>query len=154
MSRRQTRGFTVIELLIVVVIVGALASIGIPKASTAMGRNSLRSARQQVQSTLVLARAAAIQNGRPSRFVRNGAVVQAMLENGTLLVPVGAPVDVSTSQVSIEMPVDTIRFDPRGFAPGLPISSGYLYIRLYRGAAGDTLCISRFGRIGSRGSCQ
>jgi prepilin-type N-terminal cleavage/methylation domain-containing protein len=154
MPRTQRRGFTVIELLVVLLIVSTLAAIGIPKMSTAMGRSSLRSARQQVQSTVVLARAAAIQNGRPARLVRNGNVVQAMLENGAQLVAVGAPVDVSDARVRIEMAVDTIRFDPRGFAPGLPGTSSYLLIRLYRGAAGDTLCVSRFGRIGSRGSCQ
>ncbi|HJU65296.1 MAG TPA: prepilin-type N-terminal cleavage/methylation domain-containing protein, partial [Gemmatimonadaceae bacterium] len=76
----RRRGFSTIELLMAVVIVGVLSVIAMPKASALFNAASLQSATQTVATTLAQARAAAIQNGRPSRFVRSGSTVFAVVE--------------------------------------------------------------------------
>ncbi|HEU4563720.1 MAG TPA: GspH/FimT family pseudopilin [Gemmatimonadaceae bacterium] len=158
MIRHQRAGFSLIELMVAMAIAGAIALFAFPRVSGAIARNSLRSAKQQLQSTIVVARAAAIQNGRTARFVRAGNVVRAYVEvSGGTLQPVGAPVDLyADSKVTIETTSNTIRFDPRGFASGVVPSganTSYQVIRLSRGALTDSVCISPFGRISATGSC-
>jgi prepilin-type N-terminal cleavage/methylation domain-containing protein len=153
MRHRTRRGFSVIEMLVVMVIAGAVGAIVLPRASKLLARNAVRSAKHQVQTTLVVARAAAIQNGRPARFVRTGNVVQAMLERGTQLTPLGTPVDLGRDKITIATANDTIRFDPRGFAFGINTASAYQAIQITRGAWSDSVCVSRFGRIAGNGGC-
>lgn len=158
MIRHQRAGFSLIELMVAVAIAGAIALFAFPRIGGAIARNELRSAKQQLQSTIVVARAAAIQNGRPARFVRVGNVVRAYLEGaGGTLVPVGMPLDLyADSKVTLATTSNTIRFDPRGFALGIVPSgtnTSYQVIRLTRGALADSVCISPFGRISATGSC-
>ena len=154
MPARVRKGFTVIELIVVIMIIGTIAMIGFPSVSNAVQKRSVQTGKQQLQSTISLARATAIQNGRFTRFVRTGNVVQAYIENGNQKVAVGPPVNLAKNKVSIETAYDTIRFDPRGFATGLGVSGNYQSVKIVRGSFRDSVCVSRFGRIASRGVCQ
>ena len=64
---------------------------------------------------------------------------------------VGTPVDLSEHKVTLAMQPDTIRFDPRGFAPG--IAGAYQTIRFSRAGRTDSVCVTRFGRIITEGTC-
>src|SRR3989475_5188709 len=57
------RGFTVIEMIIVVAIIGIIALIGFPKISKTLDKTNVRSARDAVGTLAGTARAAAIQRG-------------------------------------------------------------------------------------------
>ena len=154
MPCRSRPGFTAIELIVVVTIVGVLATVVIPRTRETFIRSQMRSAKQELAVTLVRARATAIQNGRAARFVRQGNVVTVVLESGGQLVPIGGANDLGKDYgVAVSAPAE-IRFDPRGYAFGIASETGYQSIRIARGAFADSLCVSRFGRITTRRTCS
>ena len=61
---RSRSGFTLIEALIVVVILGLIMVIGYPKVGAAMAKTDLRSARTTVINLVATARAASVQTNR------------------------------------------------------------------------------------------
>jgi prepilin-type N-terminal cleavage/methylation domain-containing protein len=147
------RGFTLIEMLIVVTIVGIMAFAVAPTGRQIVVDNAVRSAKQEIAASLAVARASAIHNGRPARFIRTGNVTHVTVGVGAQLDTMGAPLDMmSTHKVRVESQPDTIRFDPRGFATSIP--GAYQTVRLYRGTRVDSVCVTRFGRIIAEGSCQ
>jgi len=66
--RTSRRGFTLPEILIVIVMVSLLAIVAIPRFATANGKRHLESARMRIAAGLATARQAAIQKGEPVRF--------------------------------------------------------------------------------------
>ena len=148
-SRRK--GFTLIELLIVVTIVGILTIVTAPTGRRIMVNNAVRSAKQEIAATLAVARASAIHNGRPTRFVKSGNVVHVRLEVGSQYDTVGVPLNMYEHRVTVVMSPDTIRFDPRGFATGM--AGAYQTVRVSRGTRTDSVCVTRFGRIITEGRC-
>lgn len=61
--RRQARGFTIIEIMVVVAILGVLASLAAPSFGPLIERWRVRDAAESLQSTLFYARSEAIKNG-------------------------------------------------------------------------------------------
>jgi len=59
----RQRGFTFVEILIVMVLIGIIASLGIPRIRSAIEKQNVHSARVAVGTIVVKARAAAIQRG-------------------------------------------------------------------------------------------
>src|SRR5207302_11311725 len=58
-------GFTTIEMVIVVVLIGLIAAIGFPKIRQSLDKVNVRSARSAVSTLAATARSAAIQRGCP-----------------------------------------------------------------------------------------
>jgi Tfp pilus assembly protein FimT len=137
----------------VVALIGIVAFAVAPSGREIMVTNSVRSAKQEAAASLAVARASAIHNGRPTRLVRNGSVLHVRLNVGAQLDTVGAPIDLAKEhKVTVQMSPDSIRFDSRGFALGIP--GTYQTIRFSRGTTRDSVCVTRFGRIITEGSCQ
>ena len=154
MPSRSRGGFTVIELMMVVMIIGVVAMIVMPRASKVIERSEMRAAKNEVATAVAVARAQAIQNGRPARIARSSNTLKVAVQQGGAYVQVGGPIDAYTGhKVAITMTPDTIRFDPRGYAFGINTVTGYQVIKLQRGATWDSVCVSRFGKVTSRGSC-
>jgi len=63
MGNRGNSGFTVIELLWVIVLMGLMAMLGIPRIRDALQKQNVRSARVATVSHVVKARNAAVQRG-------------------------------------------------------------------------------------------
>lgn len=151
MNAFRRTGFTLIELMIVIVLVGILTIVTAPTGRRIMVSNAMRSAKQEVAATLAVARASAIHNGRTTWFVKNGNVLHVRVSLGAQFDTVGVPLDVSDHKVTLSMSPDTIRFDPRGFSPGM--TGAYQTVKLSRAGRTDSVCVSRFGRIVTEGSC-
>src|SRR2546427_8752692 len=59
--RMKRSGFTTIEMIIVVVIIGVIAAIGFPKIRGTLDKTNVRSARVYLSTQLITARATAVQ---------------------------------------------------------------------------------------------
>ena len=136
MQRRD--GFTLIEALIVVVLLGLMVLIGLPKISSAMVRTDLRGARTTVVNMVAKARAASVQSNRITWVKINGTFVHVgarprLVDDGVSTVDtVGAVQDLAELYHVTVAGEDSIQFDPRGFG------SGFV-------AAGETITVSRDG---------
>ena len=68
MTGRSSRGFSLVELAVVVSIVGILFALGVPSYLTYRRTQELRGVSQNIASQIRLARATAIMTGRTQRF--------------------------------------------------------------------------------------
>ena len=142
---RATRhGFTLPEILIVIVMISVLSIVAIPRFANANGKRHLESARMRVAAGLATARQAAIQKGRPVEFriASHLVTVTDTLTKTNLISPV--PLDVL---YKVRTDGDyAILFSSRGFAT--PLLSATKKIMLSRnGVAGDSVVLSRTGMV-------
>ncbi len=139
------RGFTLIETLAVVAIIGILGGIGLPRLMRSLSGPATRSAKQQVAAYLVRARAAAIENGQPALFVRTGNSIEVLLDQGGVKSVFSPPQDLGNMYgVSVATNRDTIQYDPRGFASSL---TGTVKILVTKGTKADSVCVLGLGRV-------
>jgi MSHA pilin protein MshC len=59
----RQRGFTFIEILIVMILIGIIAAIGIPRIRNSLQKTNVRAARAALSTIVAKARAAAVQRG-------------------------------------------------------------------------------------------
>lgn len=139
-------GYTLAELLIVIVIMGIVASIAVPRLSGMIRNLSARSAVSKVVSDLTLARTQAVREGRTvSLRVVSAGSYRVTLDNGATPIRTIKTVDVSGTQKNISLePTNTvISFDPRGMLR--PGSGDRLVVK--RGTSTDSVSISAVGRV-------
>ena len=146
---RTRSGFTLIEALIVVVILGLVVLIGYPKVGAAMVKTDLRSARTTVINLVATARAASVQTNRRTwlKLEGNRAYVLARPRQpsipGSEADTVGRVQDLSTQyKVTITPVLDSIQFDPRGFGVSLADT-----ITLSRSSHTETVTLDGLGRV-------
>lgn len=68
MSRRSSRGFTLLELLVVLTIAAAATAFAVPNLGRAIEAMQFRSATREILSALRYARNRAVTHGRPTQF--------------------------------------------------------------------------------------
>ena len=142
-------GFTLPEILIVIVMISVLALVAIPRFATANGRRHMESARMRIAAALATARQGAIQRGQPIRFrVDNDSLRVTLFSHAdTLLL---SPVPLNTLyKVTIDKPSQPyeIVFGARGFATaGLPDAENYIVLKR-SGVPDDTVTVSRYGMV-------
>ena len=150
MSRR--RGFTLIEMLMAIVIVGAVTLILFPKMTSAMVKVDVRGARTTLANVVAKARAAATTTSRQTavRVVGNRVMVTARPR----LTPAGAGTidtlggvqDLNALygvSVSPGSGGDSIPFDPRGIRS----LGGTVKITVARSGHTDSVVIDPLGRV-------
>ncbi len=142
-------GFTLVETLIVVVLLGLIVLIGFPKISSAMSRTDLRSARTTMVNLVATARAAAVQGNRRTwiKFEGNTAHVLARprTDGAAGADTVGAIQDLAGQyKVAVTPGLDSIQFDPRGFGTDL---GGSTSIVVSRDGHSSTIIIDGLGRV-------
>jgi type IV fimbrial biogenesis protein FimT len=147
-TRRGPAGFTLAELLIVLVIVSIALAMAVPKLNAFLQVNAVQGALNRVATDLNLARVRALTTSRQVRFT-----VAADGGSYTIVVdPTGAaPVTYKTVRLTQDFPkVDltphsqTITFDSRGMATG---ANGTTTLTATKQGKTGTLTVSGVGRI-------
>lgn len=147
---RARRGFSIIELLVVLIVSGFVMAIAVPRFAAMRDRMALRSAKQQMAAYLVTTRAAAIRRSATAVFSVSNSTISAKvkLPDGTQSSLGGTVPLVSARGVSVSpggsSTADTIAYDSRGMA--VQVSSTRKYV-LTRNSKKDSLCVSRLGLI-------
>ncbi|HTD71727.1 MAG TPA: prepilin-type N-terminal cleavage/methylation domain-containing protein [Gemmatimonadales bacterium] len=115
----QRSGFTTIEMVIVVVLIGLIAMIGFPKISKMLDKTNVRSARDAVGTLAATARAAAIQRGCRSalHFTASPSTVWVTTACPAKLDTVSGVQNFTTRfKVTLAASRDSVQYDPRGLS--------------------------------------
>lgn len=141
-------GFTVIEMLIVVVLVGILTSVSLPYFRGSSSKSSVRGAMDAISSMHAVAKATAIGRGRLARLVLDPgagtAVVVANKAVGTGVDTIGVVENLATRfTVRFTTTRDTLTFTPRGISSDLTGTT----IVVIRSTFSDTITVSAAGRL-------
>ncbi len=145
-------GFTMLELMVVIVIVGVLALIGFPKIKDAIQKTYVRSARVATGTYVATARAAAIQRGcrgvvhfSPSAGSVWVTVCPRMAPGGGTIDTIGAVSQLGTLyNVTLSDTQDSVQFDPRG----LRLNNNSTTVR-FTASSGeqDSIVINQLGKV-------
>jgi prepilin-type N-terminal cleavage/methylation domain-containing protein len=135
------RGFTVLELLIVMMITAIVLAIAIPRARGGLDRAAVRSAATDVRATLGLARTLAITG-------HAAIVVDVDSARGMLKIRGGSGILMrrgvaQAHGVRLRGTRDSLAYDPYGMGRG----ASNLSIVIRKGLAAETVFVSRLGRI-------
>lgn len=149
-SHHSRLGFSLVEMLIVIVVVGLVTLSGWPRLRDAKIRSDVRSARGQVIGLYARARASAVETGRQTtlRFSGTSAWITATPRLAALAGSTADTVgDVSnlftTYGVGVAAaPSTTITVDPRGVG-----TSSATTIRLTRAGIVDSIRFSAYGKV-------
>lgn len=149
--RGNRSGFTLVELLIVVALMGIMGTFAYPRLRGSTDSWSVRAARVQTTEMLVVARSAAVQNGAESRFIRSGNVVRVVVDSSGTFVTLASRDLYTERGVTVTVggtARDTVRFDPRGLAIGL---TGPPTIKFTKATVTDSICVSKLGKVARLG---
>ena len=148
-------GFSLIEMLVVLVLISAMAGIIAPRMRGYRERLNLDAARTQVESAVATARSAAIQKGFPAklRIVNNQMTVVATVNSAGLTMVILGPVMFDSSlgvRVQPAAVADSlITFEARGFASPRLAATGKF--RITGTTRSDSVCVTVTGALLPRG---
>ena len=117
MSRK---GFTTIEMIIVLILIGLIAAIGFPRLRDALEKQNVRSAKALIATLAATARGAAIQRGCAATLnmtVDSAWVTACGVNPPAANVPVGTKKLVGDEfSVTLSPSAPSVVYDPRGIA--------------------------------------
>lgn len=143
------RGFSAIEMLIVMVLIGVMTAIALPFLRTGPSKSSVQGASSAIASYHAIARNAAIARGRTAILVLKTTapamvLVVARRPGSSAVDTVGAVANLYvTFGVALTTTSDSVIFTPRGIG----VSSSTTTVISTRGGVADTLTISAAGRL-------
>jgi len=109
---KPTAGFTLVELLMVLAVVGIMTAIALPAMRMHLANADIRGVAEEMRSGLELARTEAIRRNASVQFQRNGTgwtvVVPGANNGGDLVVAKRA---THPAQVSVNTDIDNISFN-------------------------------------------
>jgi len=147
---KHENGFTLIEMLIVVVIIGLAGLIALPKLNTAFAQSNVLSAKARVAALYSAARATAVSRNQTGILRVNGNQIYVYarprrnppINAANTVDTVVRPLNVSTVfGVNLGGGVDSVRIA----STGLGLDSAVITFTKYTSI--DTLYISRYGRV-------
>jgi len=140
------RGFTLIELVIVIVIMGAMAAFAFPRIGDGITRQSVRSARTMFIAVHARARATAIQRGAQTQMIVNNGTLEVRSINPVsgAAQTVGRIEDLGARYGVTVQPTNlTLTFDPRGIG----METSQTTVAITKSTFGASVVISPVGRI-------
>ena len=143
-SRNERRGFTLIEVLLIVAIIGIVAAISLPRLSSASRRTGVRNARAAAVNMYATARNAATEANRVTRLRMTGdsMVVLRNSASGVGLDTIVPSVDFAKRYgVTLSRTTDSLVIDPRGFS-----TAGTIRV-IKDSATTDSLTVNAYGRL-------
>ena len=148
MSRNRT-GFTLIELMIVIVMIGTLLAMAMPKLNKVDARAGTNSAAQRIAAQLATARAAAIASGYSAKLTLAGSTITiATSDSLGTFTNLGASMDLSDYGVTVTAtPESTVEFEPRGFSTGIVTTQRFIVDAGTSGVPKDTVCVAKIGLV-------
>lgn len=137
-------GFTLMELLLVVVIIGILAALTAPRISTALNQRSVRGATDGFESLFRRARATAISSRLPATITFASSVASVSIVRAGSTVTVGQNLDFPAQYgVAVTASGVTLQIEPTGLVlNGTPFT-----VIATKGGAADTTRVTGYGRI-------
>ena len=146
----QRKGFTLIEIITVVVIMGVVMMMALPKYGNMNDRNQIRSAKDGLAARISAARAAAVASGKPATFALVGDTMRVTLRSNGVTEKKGADVNLYRQfGVTLTSGSTNVVFDGRGMA-----NQAAIKIKFTRGSLNDSLCVSKLGLINRHGCAQ
>ena len=152
--KARRKGFSLIEMAIVVSIIGIIVAIGAPRMRSVRDRSNLRAARDQLASALATARAAAVQKGTTARFLSYKDTIRVVLPStGQVILQPRSLFYLYNATVVRATAGDTaINYDTRGFAT---VANGSRAIyRVTVNGLTDSVCVSKLGIVDKRGCAK
>ena len=147
---QQRRGFTLIEVLMVITIVGILLGVVVPRYGAISGAMSVHSAKQELGSMLAQGRATAIRTDQTVLVVRTGNVMSLIGINGTGSTIISQQDLGSQFAVTVSASRDTVTYDSRGMVTG---NSSTLKFIVTNGSTRDSVCLMALGKV-TRTGCS
>lgn len=145
------RGFTTVELLVAIVLIGILTAIATPRFTLWRQRSAVTAARQHVEASLATARAAVVQRGTSGAFLARGNTLSAWAlsprtGDTVWVIPPTRLDSLLRVTLTTGSPGDSIvRFNSRGLANN-GVGSIHRYI-LTSGPRRDSICVAPAGNI-------
>jgi prepilin-type N-terminal cleavage/methylation domain-containing protein len=150
----ERSGFTTIEMIIVVVLIGVMTAIGFPKIRAALDKTNVRSTRVFLGTAAVTARQSAVARGcRAVAHFTSGTGGTVWVTACPRLRPGVGTVDTlgsveqlaSRYNVTLTATRDSVQFDPRG----LSMDNVETIVRIVgnAGASKDSLRINPIGKV-------
>jgi len=137
-------GFTLVEMMITVVLLGILLTMTAPRIRDAVDVNNVRSARAAVANLYARARVTAVQQRKPATLRFNGNRVYVTVPRGAGLDTVGAVVDLNTRYgVGVVAAGGNVTVQPTG----LVNAGAAIVIGVSKGTHADSVTISGYGRL-------
>jgi len=142
-------GFTAIEVIVVVVLVGVLSAVALPFLRTGPAKSGVRGAISAITSLHAIARNAAISRGRTAVLVIKAAapatVLVVLRRSGSSVVDTVGTVENLYARFTVALTTtgDSVIFTPRGIGIGTSNTT----VIATRGGVADTLTISGAGRL-------
>ena len=146
----RTRGFTFIEVLIVMVLIGIIAALGIPRIRDAIQKNNVRSARAAIGTLVAKARGAAVQRGCKSaiHFTQGTAgkvwVTACKTTNSALTDTLGGVEQLAVRyNLTLTAGADSVTFMPNGVSPDNTLT----VLRVSSNGITDSVMINQVGKV-------
>jgi len=141
------KGFSMIEMVVVVILIGLIASIGFPRLRDALEKQNVRSAKALIATLAATARGSAIQRGCSATL---NMTVDSIWVTACGVNPPAASVQVGTKKlvgdefsVTLSPSAGSIVYDPRG----IPTQFQATTIRVIGPHYSDSVVINEVGRV-------